>query len=99
MARAIVRLTNPLGLHARPAALFTMAASGFGCDVEVSKNGKSVNGKSVIKLISLDCRPGDEITIATNGVDEIAALEKLSTLVKQGLTDDADVDAAGRFGS
>jgi phosphotransferase system HPr (HPr) family protein len=88
MAMAAVRLTNPHGLHARPAAMFSMIASGFACDVEVSKNGKSVNGKSVIRLISLDCRPGDEITITTNGVDEVAALEQLSVVVQQGLEDD-----------
>ncbi|MDX6257279.1 MAG: phosphocarrier protein HPr [Frankiales bacterium] len=88
MARATVRLTNPHGLHARPAAMFSMTASGFGCDVRVSKNGKTVNGKSVIKLISLDCRTGDEITITTNGDDEAAALEQLSVVVQQGLSDD-----------
>ena len=54
----------------------------------MSKNGKSVNGKSVIKLISLDCRTGDEITITTSGIDEVVALEKLSVLVQQGLIDE-----------
>jgi phosphocarrier protein HPr len=87
MASSTVRLTNPVGLHARPAALFTMAAAGFGCDVQVSKNGKSVNGKSVIKLISLDCRTGDEITITTSGVDEAVALDKLVALVQSGLNE------------
>jgi phosphocarrier protein len=81
MGRATIYLTNPEGLHARPAALFTMTAAGFGCNVEVSKNGKTVNGKSVIKLISLDCRVGDEITIATSGPDEAAALQRLVSLV------------------
>jgi len=81
MGRATICLTNPEGLHARPAALFTMTAAGFGCSVEVSKNGKTVNGKSVIKLISLDCRVGDEITIATSGPDEAAALQRLVSLV------------------
>jgi phosphotransferase system HPr (HPr) family protein len=88
MASATVRLTNPAGLHARPAAMFTMTASGFGCDVQVEKNGKSVNGKSVIKLISLDCRAGDSITITTQGVDEEAALDKLVSMVESGLSED-----------
>lgn len=88
MATATVRLTNPQGLHARPAAMFSMTASGFGCDVQVSKNGKTVNGKSVIKLISLDCRTGDEITITTSGMDEVVALEKLAVLVQQRLIDE-----------
>jgi phosphotransferase system HPr (HPr) family protein len=88
MATATVRLTNPQGLHARPAAMFSMTASGFGCEVLVSKNGKTVNGKSVIRLISLDCRTGDEITITTSGIDEVVALEKLSVLVQQGLAEE-----------
>jgi phosphotransferase system HPr (HPr) family protein len=85
MATATVRLSNALGLHARPAALFTMTASGFGCDIEVQKSGKSVNGKSIIKLLALDCRTGDEITIITGGTDEAVALEKLVSLVQSGL--------------
>lgn len=85
MATATVRLSNPLGLHARPAATFTMTASRFSCDIQVEKAGRSVNGKSVIKLLALDCRKGDEITITTSGTDEAAALEKLITLVQSGL--------------
>jgi phosphocarrier protein HPr len=85
MASATVTVTNPVGLHARPAALFTITASGFTCDVQVTKNGKAVNGKSVIKLISLDCRTGDAITITTSGDDEVAALDKLVSLVESGL--------------
>ena len=87
MATATVTLNNPVGLHARPAALFTMTASGFACDVQVSKNGKAVNGKSVIKLISLDCRTGDAITITTEGTDEAAALDALVALVETGLSE------------
>jgi phosphotransferase system HPr (HPr) family protein len=82
MSRASVRLTNPQGLHARPAALFTMTASGFGCDIQVEKAGKTVNGKSVIKLLSLDCRFGDEITITADGA---VAVQKLVGLIESGL--------------
>lgn len=85
MATATVRLSNPMGLHARPAALFTMTASGFGCEIQVEKAGTSVNGKSIIKLLALDCRSGEEITITTGGTDEAVALEKLVSLVQSGL--------------
>jgi len=44
-----------------------------------------VNGKSIIKLLALDCRTGDEITITTGGTDEAVALEKLVGLVESGL--------------
>jgi phosphotransferase system HPr (HPr) family protein len=85
MATATVRLSNPLGLHARPAAMFTMTASRFDCDIQVEKSGRAVNGKSVIKLLALDCRSGDEITITTGGADEAVALDKLVSLVESGL--------------
>lgn len=85
MTRASVQLKNPQGLHARPAALFTMTASGFGCDIQVEKAGKVVNGKSIIKLLSLDCRFGDEITITADGTDDAVAVEKLVSLIESGL--------------
>ena len=81
MRRASVSLSNPEGLHARPGALFTMTASSFECSVQVTKNGKSVNGKSVISLISLDCRVGEQITIVTDGPDEVEALQRLVALI------------------
>ena len=85
MAQATVQLNNPQGLHARPAALFTMTASSFSCDIQVEKAGKVVNAKSIIKLLSLDCRHGDDITITAEGVDDVAAVEKLVSLVEAGL--------------
>jgi phosphotransferase system HPr (HPr) family protein len=85
MQRASVRLTNPQGLHARPAAMFTMTASGFPCDIQVEKAGKTVNGKSVIKLLSLDCRTGDQITITADGIDDVVAVQKLVGLIESGL--------------
>jgi phosphocarrier protein len=62
-----------------------MAAAGFSSDIQVEKAGKSVNGKSVIKLLALDCRNGDEITIVATGIDEAAAVDKLKGLVQSGL--------------
>ncbi|MDQ1723000.1 MAG: phosphocarrier protein HPr [Frankiaceae bacterium] len=85
MPRTDVRLIHPHGLHARPAAMFSMTASGFSCDVKVSKNGRIVNGKSVISLIGLDCRTGDQVCIITSGVDEDDALEQLAELLEKGL--------------
>ena len=85
MASASVQLTNSQGLHARPAAVFTMTAARFGCDIQVEKAGNSVNGKSIIKLLSLDCRYGDEITITADGTDDVVAVQKLVGLIESGL--------------
>ena len=84
MPTAHVLLTDPHGLHARPAAMFAMMAAGFACDVTVSKDSTVVNGKSVLSLMGLGCQTGDEIAIITSGVDEDAALEKLQALLHEG---------------
>jgi phosphotransferase system HPr (HPr) family protein len=90
MPRAVVTLTNPHGLHARPAAAFTMAASAYPCDVTVEKAGRAVNAKSIMSLMALDCRVGDEIAISTSGTGDVAALSELVALVDAGLGEAAE---------
>jgi phosphotransferase system HPr (HPr) family protein len=85
MSRAVVTLTNPHGLHARPAAAFTMAASAYESAITVEKNGRAVNAKSIMKLMALDCRFGDEIVICADGTDAAAAVSELASLVEAGL--------------
>jgi phosphocarrier protein HPr len=81
VAERTVRLANPDGLHARPAGRFATEAARFSCEVTVGKDGKFVNGKSILRLLTLDCRQGDEVVIRTDGIDEAGALERLVELV------------------
>jgi phosphocarrier protein len=78
-------LGNPTGLHARPAKIFAMAAAATTADVTVTKDGREVNGKSVLSVLTLDCHQGDEIVIRTGGEGAAAALEELVRLVESGL--------------
>ncbi|EIA23982.1 Putative phosphoryl transfer system HPr Phosphotransferase system, partial [Candidatus Arthromitus sp. SFB-2] len=48
-----VKISNNTGLHARPATLLVKKASSFACDVSVEANGKKVNAKSLIGILSL----------------------------------------------
>ena len=85
MPEATVALRNPTGLHARPAKIFARAAAAFAADVKVSKDGREVNGKSVLSVLTLDCHQGDEITIHTEGEGADQALADLVGLVESGL--------------
>lgn len=77
-------IVNPLGLHARPAAQFVKLSSGFASEIEVSKDGLSVNGKSIMGVMMLAAECGSSITIKADGPDEEAAMAALLELVARG---------------
>lgn len=80
MTQKELTISNSLGLHARPAALFVHEASRFKCSIFVSKDGLEINGKSVMGLMLLAAECGSKLTIKADGADEkeaIAALEQL----------------------
>ena len=81
MPAATLTIINRLGLHARAAAKFVQTAAHYGCEVAVSKDGKKVNGKSIMGVMMLAAAQGATIEIATTGVDEQDALDALTRLV------------------
>lgn len=85
MPEQAVTLRNASGLHARPAKVFAMAAAGLAADVTVGKDGREVNGKSVLSVLTLDCHKGDQIVIRTEGEGAEEALADLVHLVESGL--------------
>ena len=70
-----VTIVNRLGLHARAAAKLVTTASSFTSEVELSKNGQKVNGKSIMGVMMLAASRGTELILITNGDDEIVAAE------------------------
>jgi phosphocarrier protein HPr len=82
---ATVTLRNASGLHARPAKIFARAAAAYDSEVSVEKDGRRVNAKSVLSLLTLDCHQGDEILIDTEGADADVALSELVALVEAKL--------------
>jgi phosphocarrier protein HPr len=82
---ATVVLRNASGLHARPAKIFARAAAEQPADVTVEKDGRRVNAKSVLSLLTLDCHQGDRILISTDGEDAESALSELVALVESGI--------------
>jgi len=77
-------ILNPLGLHARPAAQFVKLASGFQAQIELEKDGMSVNGKSIMGVMMLAAECGCTVRIRGEGADADAAVEALANLVTGG---------------
>jgi len=81
MEREVV-ITNKLGLHARPATVFVQEAGKYKCNVMVEKDGKSINAKSILGILSLGITNGNTIKIKTEGENEAEALEALVKIVE-----------------
>ena len=79
-----VRVANPLGMHARPAAEFVKLAGSFRADIRLSHDGLSVNGKSIMGVLMLAAAQGTELFIQAEGTDAAAAADALATLVAGG---------------
>ncbi|ANX13568.1 phosphocarrier protein Chr [Fictibacillus arsenicus] len=71
------------GLQARPAALFVQEANRFTSDVFVEKEGKKVNAKSIMGIMSLAVGSGSELVLAVDGPDENEAIEALAEFVSK----------------
>ncbi|MFC4562070.1 HPr family phosphocarrier protein [Nocardiopsis mangrovi] len=85
MAQRRVTVGAEVGLHARPAALFVEAASAAGGTVTVAKgDGDPVPAKSILAVMGLDVRHGDEIVISADGDDAEAVLDRLTGIVNDG---------------
>ena len=87
MIERTVGIQNPLGLHARAAARFVRTASRFSSKVTVSKEGTTIDGKSILGILFLAATSGSELTIAASGEDEKEAVEALVELVSDGFGD------------
>jgi phosphocarrier protein HPr len=84
MASRTVTVCNQLGMHARAAARFVHTASAFQSRVRVGRGAKVMDGKSIMGVLLLAAARGCDITITTDGPDEVAALDALCQLVESG---------------
>lgn len=89
MVERRVEILNPLGLHARAAAQFVRTATRFSSKVTVSKDGTTIDGKSILGILFLAATSGSELTIAANGDDEREAVDALVELVSRGFGEEA----------
>lgn len=81
MIQREVTLNNVLGLHARAAARFVQVASRFRSRITLSKDGRGVDGKSILGILMLAGAQGDRLVLSAQGDDEREAVEALSALI------------------
>ena len=81
MARAEAQIINKLGLHARASAKLTQVASGYKCEVWLTRNGRRVNAKSIMGVMMLAAGKGASITVDAEGEDADAALAAVLKLI------------------
>jgi phosphotransferase system HPr (HPr) family protein len=94
MPEVELRVRNPSGLHARPAATFVKAAAEFRADVRVANLDRdperAVSAKSVIGVLGIGVSSGHRVRLAAEGVDADAAIATLARLVEAGLGESVD---------
>lgn len=80
MKEIVYKITDELGIHARPAGILVKAASDFKSAITIEKDGKTADAKRIFGVMGLGVKCGEIITVRAEGSDEadaIAAIEKL----------------------
>ena len=82
------KIKNPQGLHARPASLFVKIANKYEAEVSVKKGSETVNGKSIMGLMTLAASRGSTIEIEACGPDAEKAVEELEAFLSSDIDDE-----------
>ena len=82
MLQQTTTIVNKLGLHARAAAKFVTQASRFDSEINLKRNNRDVNGKSIMGVMMLAAAKGSEIELIIDGTDEQQAMQSLLELIE-----------------
>ena len=89
MIKRTAKVTNKLGLHARPAALLVTTATKFESQLFISKDSIRVNGKSIMGVMMLAAEMGTELILEVDGPDEIEAMAEILKILESGFGETA----------
>lgn len=78
-------ITDPEGIHARPAGELVKVAKTYLCDIKLTKDGKAGDCKKIFSIMGLGVKNGNEVTLTFDGEDEDAALEAVSKFMQEHL--------------
>lgn len=78
-------ITDPVGIHARPAGLLVKAAKALDSAVTVEKDGKSAAATKLMALMGLGIKGGDTVTVSVEGGDEQASLTAMEQFFRDNL--------------
>ncbi|MBP3621165.1 MAG: HPr family phosphocarrier protein [Lachnospiraceae bacterium] len=85
MVKKEIKVINELGMHMRPAGILAKRAMAYNnCDITLRVNGKSVNAKALMQIMSAGVKCGNTVEIICDGMDEEMALDELVGLFEGG---------------
>jgi phosphocarrier protein len=83
MAEKTFTIIDEAGIHARPATILVNTANKFSSDVNLEYNGKSVNLKSIMGIMSLGVAKGAEVKVSASGADENEVIEAITATMAE----------------
>ena len=83
-----VEIVNKLGLHARAAAQFVQHASNYTSHIEIEKDNRRVNGKSIMGVMMLAAAKGSEVILYADGDDAEESINRLEELINNRFNED-----------
>lgn len=78
-------VTDPVGIHARPAGNLAKEAKQYDAVIKITKDGKSAEAKKLMALMALGVKQGDTVTVSVEGADEDAICAKMEEFFKANL--------------
>ncbi len=78
-------ITDPVGIHARPAGNLVKEIKEFASECKISGNGKTVDGKKLMQVMTLGIRQGQEVELTFAGEDEEAAAAAVEAYMKENI--------------
>lgn len=78
-------ITDPQGVHARPAGILVKEAAKFSSTITIEKNGKSADAKRIFAVMGLGVKQGETITVKADGADEAEAAAAMEKLLSENL--------------
>ena len=84
MIEKVMEVQLPSGLEARPVAVLVQVASRHDCTVYIEAEGKKVNAKSIMGMMSLGLDSGEKVTVIADGTDEQQAVEDIEAYLLKG---------------
>ena len=88
MVQETTTIENKTGIHARPASIFVQTATKFKSKIQITANGKTVDAKGILGIMSMGLKKGTAITISADGADEADAIGALKALVESKFGED-----------
>jgi phosphocarrier protein HPr len=87
MIKKKVTVLNPCGIHTRPSAMLVQAASEYKAEFHIYMYGYTINGKSILGVMTLAADEGSEMELEFDGPDEQEAMDRIVALFESGFNE------------